>query len=100
MLKAEREKRAALKIKHEERQAQEQKARQAKIRKGFRGLWDLVSGASRKQKQRNEAQTKACDLRDSQERETMINEYLKQYQKIQARYKSLASNQQAEKSEK
>lgn len=91
-----REARERLKQQQEERALQELQARQRKIRKGLLGLWDIVTGKSRKQHRQNEQETTASALRDKQEREQLIAQQLDRRKALQIDLKTLREEQAQE----
>ncbi|MEL6379616.1 MAG: relaxase/mobilization nuclease domain-containing protein [Pseudomonadota bacterium] len=84
-----------LKQTHEERQANEAKTRASRFRKGFKGLWDRVTGQHGKIKKQNEAEATACNQRDNQERETLINSQLRERGILQTKIKANRKRQAA-----
>jgi hypothetical protein len=68
--------RTALAAQQEERQTIEQAARQAQFRKGLDGLFDQLTGKSRKIKIANETAMKKANQRDQSEKEALIFEQL------------------------
>ncbi len=96
MQQTHREARQALKQQQEVRSQQEQQARQSKIRKGLLGLWDFLSGRSKKQHQQNEQEAYAAELRDRQEKEKLIKAQLERRQALQAELQALREQQRQE----
>lgn len=96
MQQTHRQAREELKKQQEVRSQQEQQARQHKIRKGLLGLWDLLTGKSKKQHQQNEQETQAAELRDRQEKEKLIKIQLERRQTLQAELQALREEQQQE----
>ena len=87
-------KREALKVQHHaERQANdkslsarwdnEQRARAARIRKGFAGAWDVLTGRYFRTRKQNEMEAKFARERDSHERHALIQRQLKDRQALQ-----------------
>lgn len=72
--------REALYEKQQTRRLQEQQQRQKRMRKGVLGLWDRVTGKTKLIKARNEAEAKACQLRDEKER---YQQRVQQHQALQ-----------------
>ena len=96
MQQTHREDRHDLKQQQGVRSQQEQKARQQKIRKGLLGLFDLLTGKSKKQHKRNEQEAQAAELRDRQEKELLIQQQLDRRQTLQAELQALREEQQQE----
>ncbi len=71
-----RKDRAAQKAWQEQRWQKEEVNRTAKIRKGFKGLWDKLNGRYWKARKQNEKETWQCHVRDQKERENLIDKQL------------------------
>jgi hypothetical protein len=97
IIKAQRQERAALKTTQNTRHTAENKQRLARIRKGWRGLWDFFTGQSFKLHTTNESEAKACAARDHQEKETLIKAHLNKRQQLQTNYTALRQRHQNEK---
>ncbi len=54
------------------RQAEEAQQRQARFRKGLKGLWDFVRGETARIKKQNEAEAARCHARDEAEKEALV----------------------------
>jgi hypothetical protein len=67
-----RTERKALQDKQEARAQQEAAARAARFRKGLGGLWDWVSGKTRRTKRQNEEEAAEAARRDAEQKEAMI----------------------------
>ena len=89
VVQRQRQERTALKSHHQKRTHQENQARQAKIRHGWRGLWDFFTGKSRKQHAQNKLDAAANLVRDQKEKEALITQQLQELQKMAAHYKAL-----------
>lgn len=87
-------KREALKVQHQaERQAtdckiadrwsEEQRIRVSRLRKGFAGAWDFLTGKYFKVRKQNEMEAKFARERDSHERHALIQRQLKDRQALQ-----------------
>ncbi|WP_283419150.1 relaxase/mobilization nuclease domain-containing protein [Sphingopyxis sp. Geo48] len=87
-------KREALKVQHQaERQAKdkslsarwdnEQRTRAARIRKGFTGAWDILTGRYFRTRKQNEMEAKFARERDSHERQALIQRQLQDRQALQ-----------------
>ncbi|TBR44320.1 relaxase [Marinomonas agarivorans] len=91
-----REAREHLRQQQEDRALLEQQARQGKIRKGLLGLWDFITGKSRKQHKRNEQEAKASEHRDRQEKERLVIQQLNQRKALQTELIALREEQKKE----
>ncbi|GAB1256204.1 hypothetical protein NBRC116494_07060 [Aurantivibrio plasticivorans] len=74
-----------LKAFHEKRWQAEEAKRAARFRKGFKGLWDKLSGVYWRKRKENEQQAAAAFLRDEAEKEKLIQKQLIQRQELQSR---------------
>ncbi len=84
-----RKDRAAQKAWQEARWQNEEARRVARIRKGFKGLWDKLSGKYWKLRKQNEKETWTCFQRDRSEREDLVNKQLSQRQPLQVQLNDL-----------
>lgn len=75
--------RAKLDTFQKERWQVEESKRSARVRRGFKGLWDKLSGKYFKTRRRNEQETWQCYLRDQKQREELIHEQLAERRKLQ-----------------
>ena len=98
MLQAHRNERSALKQQHQQRAEQEQIERQSKIRRGVMGLWDFITGKSRKQHKQNQAEAQAAVKRDRAEKEQLIQTQLTHRRQLQQQLKTLRAEQAQEQS--
>ena len=80
----------------EERWQSEAKERQARFRKGLRGVLDRVTGQHRRIKKRNVRETEAAHLRERQERDRQIFRYLEQRLSFEKRLERLQGFQNAQ----
>ena len=71
------------------RETEEAQARAGRFRKGFGGLWDWVSGKSRKIKKQNEIEAQNAKKRDERERESLIAAQLEERRALQTDLKKL-----------
>ncbi len=62
----------------------EELKRSARIRRGFKGIWDKLNGRYFKTKKRNEQETWKCHTRDQKQQEELIQEQLAEHQALQA----------------
>ncbi|ODS24761.1 hypothetical protein AB835_01520 [Candidatus Endobugula sertula] len=72
---------------HKQRQQQEGQQRAERLRKGFKGLWDRLTGKHSRTCRQNEHETQQCQLRDQQEKQKLITEQLQKRQKLQTTIK-------------
>jgi hypothetical protein len=98
MVQHHRDERKRLEKFHQERWQAEEQKRIARIRSGFKGLWDKINGRYWKNRQRNERETWLAYQRDQKEREDMINKQLSERQNLQAQIKMLREKQEKERS--
>lgn len=75
--------------------AEEQK-RIARVRHGFKGLWDMVNGRYWKTRKENEQETYHCHLRDQKQSDELIYRQLAQRQELQQQIISLRETQELE----
>ena len=78
-----RTERQHLKTKHKERWRKEELRRSARMRKGFKGLWDRLTGTYQRTRKKNELETEKAKRRDRSEKEQLIAKQLKQRQPLQ-----------------
>lgn len=76
IVERQRGERAELKARHDSRKVEETAARTAKLSRGFRGLWDRMTGKYAKQARENQREAEACNQRDRTEREQQIASHL------------------------
>jgi len=80
-----RAKRKKLKLEQKERWQHEEKARIARLPKGFKELWHRITGKYRKIRAINEHETAHCFARDQKKKQQLIAEQLKERQKLQTK---------------
>lgn len=90
--------RASLMEYQQKRWQSEEQKRAAKIRSGFKGLWDKINGSYWKTRNKNEHEAWQAYQRDQKQREELINQQLEQRQQLQAQLKLLMQAQQQERS--
>jgi hypothetical protein len=83
MLAAQRQERAQLKAGQEERAQREREARQARFRKGVRGLLDVVTGRAASIRRENERLALEAFRRDRDQREYMFEAQMKERAALQ-----------------
>lgn len=76
LVQRQRQERKALKGHHAERQADEAQIRQARFRKGVKGLWDRLRGEYAKTAMQNELEAQQTKQRDETEKEKLIRKQL------------------------
>ena len=91
-----RKERAALKAYQDKRWAEEEKLRASRIRKGFKGLWDKLSGKYWKLRKQNEKEAWQCHVRDRDERQDLIEVQLDQRHTLQEKLVALHKKQEEE----
>lgn len=79
-----------------ERHKAETKARAERFRKGFMGVWDLLTGRARDIRRQNERETVQCGLRDRAEREALVVAQKENRKGLQERVETLRARQLAE----
>lgn len=79
----------------ERKQAEESRERQARFRKGFKGIWDRVRGEHRRISEENERQAAAAQIRDQKQKETLIQAQISQRRKL-SEIRGLCQAQQAD----
>ena len=96
MVAVQRKEREALIARQQERWALETRARVARLPRGFRGIWHKASGAYKKVRARNEAETRGALERDRQELHALARSHLLERQKLQKTVKVYKEEQKAE----
>lgn len=89
MTKQHRTERAELKSIQEKRWQIEENKRATKIRKGFKGIWDKLTGSYQKQRHTNEREAWRCYQRDQKEQQALIEKHLAQRQNLQTEINQL-----------
>lgn len=89
MKRAHKEERQKLKQGQENRWISETKARNDRLNKGVRGLFDRLSGKAKFTKSQNEIAAFKCFKRDQRQRSSMIEAQMKERQALQARIQKL-----------
>jgi len=84
---------------HEKRWQAEEQERAARLRKGFQGLWDRLTGAYQRTCAKNEKETQKAFLRDKEEKETLITKQLAERRKLQSQFKDLRQKQVKERAD-
>ncbi len=91
-----RDARTKLETRHKQKWIEETKQRQARIPRGLRGLWSFFSGRTAEIKRQNEAEARASQLRQAQERQSLIDRQLTERRSLQEKFKELRSRQAAQ----
>ncbi len=78
-----RQERAALIEKQEKRWVQETRARAERLPRGFKGIWHKATGAYKKVRALNEAETRAALERDRKELHALVRSHLLERQELQ-----------------
>lgn len=78
------------------RQQKEDLERSKRLRKGFKGLWDKLTGSYQRTVRRNETETQKHALRDKQEREKLINQQRQRRQELFQHFKQLREQHHSE----
>lgn len=69
------------------RQAEEAQQRQARFRRGLKGLWDFVRGETARIKMQNEAEASRCYARDEAEKEALVKHQRDQRRQFAERHR-------------
>jgi hypothetical protein len=93
MTKAHRKVRADLDARQKLEWEKEAKARVARLPKGIRGLWHRITGKYQETRAANEAEARAMQERQSQERQKLIERQLEQRATLQTQFKELRKRQ-------
>lgn len=93
MTQQHRKARADQKQMHENRWRAEEQERAARLRKGFQGLWDRITGAYQRTCAKNEKETQKAFLRDKEEKENLVAKQLTERRKLQTQFKDLRQKQ-------
>ena len=96
MVKGHRQERALLEKKLESRRLAETRARSARLQKGIRGVWELLTGKARAIRRQNEQEAYSGYLRDRDQREALFTAQSKEKLALHKRIASLRARQRAE----
>ncbi|MCB1984147.1 MAG: relaxase [Burkholderiales bacterium] len=96
MVQRHRDARESQRLAHEKRWQSEELERSARLRKGFKGIWDRLTGSHQKTRDKNEKETQKCQLRDQNEKETLISSQLAERRKLQDQLQQLRNEQNDE----
>ncbi len=98
MTKDHRNIRAGLDSFQKDRWQSEAMKRSARIRRGFKGIWDKLNGRYWKTRKRNEHETWHANIRDQKQREELIQQQLSERQDLQKQLNLLQKGQDKERS--
>ncbi len=90
--------RAKLDSFQKDRWQSEELKRSARIRRGFKGIWDKINGRYWKTGKRNEHETGQANIRDQKQREELIQQQLSERHDLQKQLKLLQKSQDKERS--
>jgi hypothetical protein len=96
ILDAQRAERQRLTQLQAKRRDAETKVRAARFRKGFMGVWDLLTGKAREVRRQNEQEAMEGKRRDRAQFETLVDAQMRARAGIQARIRTLRDRQHAE----
>ena len=85
--------RKRLKDGQEKRWQEETKARQERLNKGLRGLFDKLTGKNSKMQKHNQAEAMQCARRDQDQRDHLVFAQMLERQALQAQFKKLRDKQ-------
>lgn len=88
--------RASLKEHQQQRWQAEELKRSARIRKGFKGIWDKLNGRYWKTRKANEQEARQAHLRDRKQQEELIQKQLTERQNLQTQIQLLRDTQEKE----
>lgn len=98
MTQAHRQARAAQKAFQDKRWQSEESQRAARMRKGLKGVWDMLTGKYWKLRKQNEREAWQAHIRDQNERQSLIEKQLDQRQALQRQFEEMRTkhtNEQA-----
>lgn len=85
VLQRQRDEREQLSLAHEKRWNAENTARAARLSKGFRGLWDRLTGKYAELKRQNEREALLALRRDREEKDSLIFRHIEERERLQQR---------------
>lgn len=97
LLKSQKRERSSLEIQLEQRWQLEEQSRNVKVRKGFKGLWDKISGRYWEIRRQNEREAWLCYKRDQNQRDNLVHKHLEEQKDIQMKISYLEDKQNQEK---
>lgn len=96
MIKAHRQERVQLEDKLEQRRLAETKARSARLHKGVRGVWELLTGKARAIRRQNEKEAFHACQRDRDQREAHFTAQSREKQMLQTKIELIRTRQRRE----
>lgn len=99
MVKTHRDQRKHLLTKQKARWQHEEQKRTARIRSGFKGLWDKINGRYWKNRKINELETSFAFRRDRKEREDLQKNQMTERQHLQSQIAQMREKQEKERAE-
>ena len=96
LVEQQRKARSELKAQQQSRWHQEELQRAQRLRKGFKGIWDRLTGTYQRTRKRNESEAQKAQHRDQQERQSVINQQIHERKQLQGKIVKLRDQQQAE----
>lgn len=96
LVMAQRKERSELKLRHQKRCEIEAKARTERLPKGFKAIWSFMTGKYQEIKRQNKAETQACNRRDRQEVQELIERQITQRRKLLFAVKQVRQKQNIE----
>lgn len=96
MVERQREQRSSLIEAQKERRQAEELKRSARIRSGFKGLWDKINGRYWKNRKRNEKEAWLAHKRDLKERTELLKKQMEERQKLQIQINLIRDKQEKE----
>ncbi len=96
LVAVQRHERNVLLRQQQSRWAQETRARAERLPRGFKGIWHKATGAYKKVRAQNEAETKACLERDRKELHALVRSHLMERQQLQKTVKTYKEEHKAE----
>lgn len=99
MVEHHRQARLDQKCTHEKRWQSEDLERSSRLQKGFQGIWDRLTGSHQKTRTKNEKETQKCQLRDQNEKETLITKQLDERRQLQDQFQHIRQKQEFERAD-
>ena len=96
MVLSQREERAHLKTKQDQRWDEETEARLSRLNTGIRSLFDRLTGSHQIKQRENEAEAFTCAKRDQEQRERLVEAQMKERSDLQRRVRALKLRQRDE----
>ena len=96
MVKHQRDQREKLKAQQKERWHREELKRTARIRNGFKGLWDKLTGSYWRNRKKNEHEAWYAYKRDQKQREELFRKQMDERQSLQVQIRAMRDKQEEE----